>query len=152
MPKDKIGKKTRRALNTSNREVGSFIKLVREKKSTGTEFMARVDGIRGDGRFLVTPVTMEGPQMLAHLSSALRIKKGDTRKNIKVAIAINDDVLVDGDTIHGVFSKDEAELVRNLLHLNVDTLFERPAPKVQEEEEEEEEKPKKTKKRKTYRK
>lgn len=150
MPKERIGKKTRRAFNTSNREVGSFIKLVREKKPTGTEFMARVVGVKGDGRFTVVPVTMEGPEMLAHLSAALRIKKTNARKNIRVAVAINDDVLIDGDTIHGVFSKEEGQLVRRLLNLNVNALFEREEPA--EESEEEEEKQKKTKKRKTLKK
>jgi len=151
MPKDKIGKKTRRAFNTSNREVTDFIKVVREKKSTGTEFMARVVGVKGDGRFTVKPITAEGPDMLVHLSAALRIKKSNARKDIKVAVAINDDVLVDGDTIHGVFSREEGEQVRRLLGLNGNDLFERPPPKAKEEEEEEEEKPKK-KKRKTYKK
>lgn len=154
MPKITLAKKTRRAANASQRAVDEFMDLLRRKSPLGAQFMAKVTGMKGDGRFTVKPITAEGDDVIVHLSGALRIKKGNTHKNVKAAVSNGDNVLVDGDTLNGVFSQSEAAQVRKYLKLNNNSqnaLFERPPP-VKEEQQEENDGKKKTKKRKTYRK
>jgi hypothetical protein len=117
MPKAKIGRKTLKATDVSTRATTEYINDLRKKENTGSKFMAKVTGLRGDGRFVVSGPGVK--DLLVHLSGALRIKKGDTRKfNVKVAIGLNDNILVDGDIVIGVFSPAEASQVNKLLKLN----------------------------------
>jgi hypothetical protein len=171
--KGKIGKKTRKAINISEESVTDYINMLKRNKlsrnASGTRkqsksennsiswnethgpetlFMGKVVGVRGDGRFMVSPITYTGPDILVHLSGALRIKKADTHKGLKVEVSNDDNVLVDGETITGVFSQAEAAQVRKYLNVrnSGNNIFNRS------ESEEDEEEEKKKKKKKTYRK
>ena len=125
MPARTISKKAKKAENKSAEGVAHFLSALKKKKNsqsaaevTEPVFLAKVEAVKGDGRFTVKEEYLrEGARVASHnvrLSKTLFARAAGKRNaTLKTAVRAESHVLVDGSTIRAVVGSGDAQKIRS---------------------------------------
>jgi len=125
MPARTISKKAQKAENKSAEGVAHFLSALKKKSARQTAaevtepvFLAKVEAVKGDGRFTVKEEYLrEGARVATHdvrLSKTLFAKAAGKRNaTLKTAVRVESHVLVDGSTIRAVVGAADAQKIRS---------------------------------------
>ena len=116
MPSRAVSKKVQKAEKKSDNVAAAFLDALRKGRHTDL-FLAKVDRVKGDGRFTVKDT--EKKELNVRISKTLFAKAAKHRNaTMKTAVHVGTYVIVDGDTIRAVIGESDAANIKALMKVS----------------------------------
>ena len=108
-----VSKKVQKAEKKSDNVTVAFVEALRKGRNSGL-FLAKVDRVKGDGRFTVK--NSDKKDVNVRISKTLFSKAAKHRNaTMKTSVHVGSYVLVDGDTIRAVVGESNAAQIKSLM-------------------------------------